>query len=162
LRVHRRRARGEGAVLLVGFDHGQLEPRIEVRRPQRRGHSAGAGPSAAGAAGRTTGQVAFLQGSTLYVTTAEGNTVKVTAPAGATVTKTVKASVGSIHPGETVVVTGAAGANGALSAESIRVGENVEAGGLSALLGAGGTSSKGAAGGAGGAGGGEPALFGKG
>ena len=56
------------------------------------------------------------------MTNAEGNTVKVTTSPASTVTKTVKADVKGIHPGETVLVTGAAGANGAISAESIRVG----------------------------------------
>ena len=70
----------------------------------------------------TAGTVAYLAGSTLYVTNSEGNTVKVTTSAGTSVTKTVKASVKDIHPGETVTVTGATGSNGALSAESISVG----------------------------------------
>ena len=56
------------------------------------------------------------------MTNAEGNTVKVTTSPATSVTKTVKADVKGIHPGETVLVTGAAGANGAISAESIRVG----------------------------------------
>jgi hypothetical protein len=56
------------------------------------------------------------------VTSTQGNTVKVTASAGAAVTKSVKTAVKSIHPGETVVVTGTTGAGGAISAESIRVG----------------------------------------
>ncbi len=59
---------------------------------------------------------------TLYVTNAEGNTVKVTTSAATSVTKTVKSSVKGIHPGETVTVTGATGAGGAVSAESISVG----------------------------------------
>jgi hypothetical protein len=93
------------------------------------------------------------------VTTAEGNTVKVTTSAGTAVTKTVKADVPGIHPGETVLVTGTPGANGAVSAESIRVGGGL-GGGLGALFG-------GPGGGAGrGAGGvkanSEPQLFGPG
>jgi hypothetical protein len=123
------------------------------------------GAAAAGGGGATSGQVSYVAGSTLYVTTAEGNTVKVTTSAGSTVTKTVKASVKGIHPGETVLVTGAAGANGAINAESIRVGAGA-GGGLGALLG--GTGGSGAGTGAGGSatgggstGNGEPALFGK-
>jgi hypothetical protein len=119
--------------------------------------TAGGGGSAGG--GSTAGQVAYIAGSTLYVTTAEGNTVKVTTSAGSTVTKTVKASVKGIHPGETVLVTGAAGSGGAINAESIRVGAGA-GGGLGALLG--GSSASGGAAGGGKAGGGEPALFGKG
>jgi hypothetical protein len=82
-------------------------------------------------AGATTGQVAYVSGSTLYVTNSEGNTVKVTAAPGVSVTKTVKGDVKGIHPGETVVVTGAAGANGTISAEAIRVGSS--GGGLAGL-----------------------------
>ena len=136
----------------------------------RAGSSGGGASGAAGAAsafaggagggGATAGSVAYLDGSTLYVTTAEGNTVKVTTSPATTVTKTVKAEVKGIHPGEAVTVTGATGSNGAVSAESIRVGAG---GGLGALFsgsgaggGAGAASSKGATG----TGGGEPALFG--
>jgi len=118
----------------------------------RAGSSGGGASGAAGAAsafaggagggGATAGSVAYLDGSTLYVTTAEGNTVKVTTSPATTVTKTVKAEVKGIHPGETVTVTGATGSNGAVSAESIRVGAG---GGLGALF-----SGSGAGGGAGG------------
>jgi hypothetical protein len=89
------------------------------------GASAAGGFAASGsrAGGSTTiGQVAYIDGDTLYVTDAEGNTVRVTTSPGAVVTKTVTADVKDVHPGETVVVTGAAGAHGAISAESIRVG----------------------------------------
>jgi hypothetical protein len=132
-------------------------------------------PAGAGSAGATAGQVAYIDGSTLYVTTVEGNTVKVlTSPASA-VTKTVKTNIKSIHPGETVLVTGSPGANGAVSAESIRVGiggGGIGGGGLAALFGGGGGArggggNSGAGGGGGGAGdrstgGGETTLFGKG
>jgi hypothetical protein len=127
-----------------------------------RGATGGGGAGGTGGGGATAGQVAYVSGSTLYVTTAEGNTVKVNTAAGSTVTKTVKATVKGIHPGETVLVTGAPDANGAVNAESIRVGAGA-GGGLSALLGG-----SGAGAGAGGAGktsggsGGEQALFGKG
>jgi hypothetical protein len=89
----------------------------------------------AGGAGATAGQVAYISGNTLYVTTAEGNTVKVTTSKGSTVTKTVKADISGIHPGETVLVTGAAGADGTISAESIRVSGSAGGSGLAALLG---------------------------
>jgi hypothetical protein len=84
--------------------------------------------STGGGGGATIGQVAFVSKGTLYVTTTEGDTVKVKAAAGASVTKTVKAKVASIHPGETVVVTGTTAASGAVSASAIRVGST--AGGL--------------------------------
>ena len=127
------------------------------------GSSGGAGTSGGGlpgggfggAAGATSGQVAYITGSTLYVTTAEGNTVKVATSAGSTVTKTVKASVSSIHPGETVVVTGTTGPGGAVTAESIRVG-SAGAGGRS-LFGGGASGA-----GTGSSTGTEQSLFGKG
>jgi hypothetical protein len=111
-----------------------------------------ASPFGAGGAGRPTlGTVAYLAGSTLYVTNSEGNTVKVTTSAGTSVNKTVKSSVKDIHPGETVTITGASAASGALSAESISVGST--GGGLAALFGGAGSRS-------GAKGGGEPSLFG--
>jgi hypothetical protein len=123
------------------------------------GAFAGGGAGPGGGASATVGQVAYVSGDTLYVTNTEGNTVKVTTSVASTVTKTVKADVKGIHPGETVIVTGSAGANGAIDAESVRVSEAGGGGGLGAALfgGRGGSSSRrGSARG----GGGEPALFG--
>jgi hypothetical protein len=125
------------------------------------------GGSSGGAGGGftrpTAGSVAYLDGSTLYVTNSEGNTVKVTTSAGTTVSKTVKSSVKSIHPGETVTITGESGSSGSLSAEQINVGSG---GGLAALFGGSGAGGGSGSGGGSGAGGhsagsdGEPALFG--
>ena len=123
------------------------------------GLSAGSG----GPGGATVGQVSFISSGTLYVTTAEGNTVKVTPSPGATITKTVKSDVKGIHPGETVLVTGAANATGAVSAESIRASASVAGGGgLGALLGGGGSGGGGAGGKSGSGAGGGPVLFGPG
>ncbi len=129
-----------------------------------RGVGGGGGSGGAGATGATAGQVAYVSGSTLYVTTAEGNTVKVTTSPASTITKTVKAEVKGIHPGETVLVTGTAGKNGAISAESIRAGAGgAGGGGLGALFGGSGAGGGGRGGTGGGSStGGEPALFGKG
>lgn len=158
----------------------------------RGGSSGGSGAGLLGGggagAGPTVGQVSYVSGHTLYVTTSEGNTIKVTTSAGSTVSKTVKSDVKGIHPGETVIVTGSPGANGAVSAEAIRVSEAGASGGLGALFGGGlrGAGGRGAGGGgsggnsSGGSGGnssgssgggssgggpssasGEPALFGK-
>ena len=97
-----------------------------------------AGAAAGGFGGATSGSVAYLAGSTLYVTTTEGNTVKITTSPATTVTKTVKSSVSTIRPGETVTATGATGASGAVAAESIRVGAGAGAGALFSGSGAGG------------------------
>jgi hypothetical protein len=135
-----------------------------VRRAGAGAGSAFGGASIAAGSGATVGQVAFIQGGTLYVTDAQGNTVKVRTSQASSVTKSVKSTVAGIHPGETVAVTGVPGANGEISAESIRVGEAF-GGGLAAFLGgsrSGGSGGSGAATSPGGGGGGEPALFGKG
>jgi hypothetical protein len=121
----------------------------------------GGGAGAAGGAGGarpTSGTVAYVSGQTLYVTTGE-STVQVKTSAATSVTKTVKSTVKSIHPGETVTVTGSKGTNGTLTAESIRVGSTGGLGGLFAGAGAGG---KGASGSSAGTGSGGPALFGGG
>jgi hypothetical protein len=97
------------------------------------------GSSAVGGFTRpTAGTVAYLAGSTLYVTNSEGNTVKVTTGAGTSVTKTVKSTLKGIHPGETVTIVGATGSSGAVSAESISVGSATS--GLAGLFGGGGSA----------------------
>jgi hypothetical protein len=125
------------------------------------GSGAGAGGlgafAGAGAGGATAGQVAYIQGDTLYVTDTQGNTVKVMTSPGSIVTKTVKSNVKDIHPGETVVVTGSSGPNGSVSAESIRVGGGAGGGGLGSLFGGAGSSKSSS-----GSSGGGPALFGPG
>ncbi|HXP28552.1 MAG TPA: hypothetical protein VN804_02255, partial [Solirubrobacteraceae bacterium] len=89
----------------------------------RASSAAGSGAGRIGATGGATiGQVAYVSKGALYLTTLEGNTVKVTAAPGATVTKSVATKAAGIHPGETVVVTGTPGANGAIAAQSIRAG----------------------------------------
>lgn len=190
--------KGEGGSASASSGSGGLASRLAALRSGGNGGGSGTTARAAGAAtlfgggasggggssGGTTptiGQVAFVHGHTLYVTDFEGNTIKITASAGASVTKTVKSSVKAIHPGETVIVTGASAGNGAVSAQSIRVSEAGAGGGLGAALfggggggglaGArgGGESTRGGGGGSGAAtgasgtgGGGEgPVLFGK-
>jgi hypothetical protein len=80
--------------------------------------------------------------------------VRVTTSAASTVSKTVKSEVKAIHPGETVILTGSRGTNGAVSAESIRAGEAGASAGLDALFGDNGGVRRGSSSG-------EPALFGK-
>jgi len=103
------------------------------------GAAGGSSSSGAGFTRPTAGTVAYLAGSTLYVTNSEGNTVKVNTSTGTTVTKTVSSELSGIHPGETVTVTGQTGSNGAVSAESISVGSS--GGGLAALFGGSSSSS---------------------
>ncbi len=112
--------------------------------------AAGAGGAGAGAGtGATVGEVANVDGKTLYVTDSQGNTVKVAVPTGLKVSKTVSTSAHNIHPGETVIVQGATNSDGSIEARSISIGS---AGGLGALFGA-----RGAGGGRAAAGGGSSA-----
>jgi len=121
------------------------------------GTSAGAAgfPGAGAAGGLTSGTVADVSGSTLYVTTSEGNTVKVSTSAGTSVSKSSKVEVDSIRPGESVTITGSTGSDGNVSAKSITVGSTTGSlfGGLGGS-GAGSTSSS--------TGAGSSALFGTG
>jgi len=123
--------------------------------------AAGGAAFGAGGAGATIGQVAFVEGSTLYVTDSAGNTVKVRTSAASTVTKTVSSSLHAIHPGEEVVITGPSGASGTVTAESIRVGATTAGGGLGGLFGAGAGAAT-ATGGSGASSSGGPSLFGGG
>jgi hypothetical protein len=122
--------------------------------------TSGSSSAAGGFQRPTAGTVAYLAGSTLYVTNAEGNTVKVTTSSATSVTKTVGASVKGIHPGETVTVTGVTGSGGTVSAESISVGSS--GGGLAALFGGSGARTGASGRGAGSSGSSEPSLFGSG
>ena len=147
-----------------GAAAGSITARIAALRGGAAGSSAARGSttSAGGAGGGftrpTSGQVAYLAGSTLYVTNAEGNTVKVATSPATSVTKSVKTTVKAIHPGETVSITGPAASDGTVTAESIGIGS--AGGGLAALFGGGrGERSSSATGGGGG---GTPSLFGSG
>jgi hypothetical protein len=167
-----------GVLLLVcGFIGGVLVEKSQTSSSSSTGTSSlasrftalrGAGGSTGGggfagrlgglAGGATIGEVSYISGSTLYVTNTEGNTVKVTTSPASSITKTVKADLHGIHPGETVVVRGAKGSDGAVSAESISVGAS-GGGGLASLFGgAGGRGTGSSTGGSVGSGG--PALFG--
>jgi hypothetical protein len=122
----------------------------------RSSSAAGAGSffGANGAGRPTAGTVAYMDGSTLYVTNSEGNTIKVKTSPATSVSKTVTSTVRAIHPGETVTITGSTGSSGAVTAESIGVG--AAGGGLAALFGGSKSSTESTHG----SGGETPALFG--
>jgi hypothetical protein len=155
--------KGESSTTSAGAGAGSLASRIAALRGAAggAGSTRGSGASSTGAAAGgfsrpTAGQVAYLSGTTLYVTNAEGNTIRVTTSPATAVTKSVKASVKGIHPGETVSVTGATASSGTVAAESISVGS--AGGGLAALFG--GARGERSSSGSGGGGGGTPSLFG--
>ena len=64
----------------------------------------------------------LIKGSTLYVTDASGNTVLVHTTAGSKVQKTVPGSVETVHPGDSVAVTGTKNSDGSYSARQITIG----------------------------------------
>ncbi len=141
-------AGGAGSAASVGTSAGGAGP------------SPGAGfGSPAGTA--TVGQVAFVHGSTLYVTNSAGNTVKVKTSSSSKVTKTVSGKVQSIRPGEQVVISGTSAADGTVTASSIRVGSDA-AGAVGGLVLPGGTGSKSSSGSSGTSSSSGPALFGSG
>jgi hypothetical protein len=82
----------------------------------------GAGGFGGVAGGGTTGTVTLIKGSTLYVTDSSGNTVLVHTTAGTRVSKTAAGTVKSIHPGDTVTVTGTPGSNGSTNARQVTIG----------------------------------------
>lgn len=108
----------------------------------RAGADGFAGTPGAGAPGggpAVIGQVTSLRGNTLYVVDQQGSTIKVKLVKGGSVTLTDKSSVSKVHPGDSVVVQGTRGRDGAVAASSIRstassVGGDV----LGGLLGGGG------------------------
>ncbi len=87
--------------------------------PANLGAAAG-GAGGFGSAG-TRGTVSYIQGTTLYVTTASGSVIKVRVPKGVSVDRTVKARVSGIRPGESVVVQGSIATNGTVKATSVTV-----------------------------------------
>jgi hypothetical protein len=81
----------------------------------------GGGAAAGGAAGRnaTTGTVKFVDGTTIYLTTANGDTVTVKTSGTTTVRVVQTGSAKDIPVGATVVVQGTADADGIITATQV-------------------------------------------
>jgi hypothetical protein len=86
------------------------------------GLGGGAGGFAGAGGSGTSGTVTLIKGSNLYVTDASGNTVIVKTTAGSTVKQTVSGTIKSVHPGDSVTVTGTQNADGSYSASGITIG----------------------------------------
>lgn len=84
---------------------------------------AGGGFAAGGFGGASssaaTGTVSVVDGKTLYILTTAGSLVKVTLGASTTVTRDATTQAGGLRPGDTVVVQGAIGKSGDVTATSI-------------------------------------------
>ena len=76
--------------------------------------SGGGGPG-----NSTMGTVATVAGGTLYVTDAQGNTVKVLTTGATKVTRTTESKTHDVHPGDSVVIQGAARKSGTVKAQSV-------------------------------------------
>ncbi|MGI8558541.1 MAG: hypothetical protein ACR2ND_09570 [Solirubrobacteraceae bacterium] len=107
-----------------------------------------------GSAGSLTlGQVASVDSSTLYVTTAQGGTVAVHTTPSSQVTRTVDSSARAVHPGEQVVIQGTKNADGSIQAATV-ASNATPAGALGSAAALGGTGGGGGRGGSGGGAGG--------
>ena len=69
--------------------------------------------------GASFGTVSSVNGNTIYVQTSTGNVIKVTLSSATKVTKSQGVSKKALRPGDTVVVAGVKGSNGAISATSV-------------------------------------------
>lgn len=121
------------------------------------GGSGGGADSGGSTSSSTTGEVANVKGSKLYVTAADGSTVEVVVGRNATVQRLAAADVGDVRPGDSVVVTGTTAGDGSVKANAVQAtasgvtllgGFGGRGGGLSAP-GAGAAAGSGTTGGAG-------------
>jgi hypothetical protein len=86
---------------------------------QAGGAATGSARAGGGSGGAIAGTVANVKGSTLYVTSADGTTVKVKTNDNSKVTRSASSGVGSVHPGDTVVIQGSTAASGTVTAAGI-------------------------------------------
>jgi hypothetical protein len=133
--------KGEGSGSSTGSLASALAGRggaaaASTSRGSRTGGSAGRFASLFGGGGTgssgTAGTVANISGDKVFITTAAGGTVEVVVPSVAKLTKSQSVGRSSIHPGDTVVVTGITASNGTVTASAI---SDAGAGGASAGLG---------------------------
>jgi len=85
-------------------------------------NTGGTGAGGGGAFGnRTTGTVKFVDGTNVYITDANGNVIKVATSPASSITKLDTGTTKDIAPGQTVSVSGPAGADGTVTATSLTV-----------------------------------------
>ncbi|HWE55652.1 MAG TPA: hypothetical protein VG435_09070 [Acidimicrobiales bacterium] len=109
----------------------------------------GAGGAGGAAGGVTAGTVIDVSGTTLEISDTSGNIVKVTVPSTATVTRTSKSALSGLQIGDTVIVSGATGAGGSVTATAVRAsaqGVSAGGGGFAGGGGAGGFTGRGTGG----------------
>lgn len=113
-----------------------LASRFAGARAGAGGGAGASGFSALGGGAVTTGTVIDVQGDVVDISDASGNIVKVRVGPSTTVTRTVKTAPSGLQVGDTVVVAGAAGSGGTVSATAVRASaQGVSAGGFGGLRG---------------------------
>jgi hypothetical protein len=120
--VQVQKGRGDGTSATTGPPGGTNLP----------GGGANAGGGGQGAATEvTTGTVASKRGGSLYIETSDGTTVRVKTGDETDVVRTAKGTVGSVHPGDTVVIQGSKADDGTVTASRVTAtADGVSAGGL--------------------------------
>ena len=106
------------------------------------GTGSGAGAGFGAGAGNTIGSVKLVDGASVYIQTTAGDVIKVTPGTGAPVLVSKAGTVADLKPGDTIIVQGAADADGSIAATSI-----TSTNGLSVRGAGGGAGNTGTAGG---------------
>jgi hypothetical protein len=75
-----------------------------------------------GRGGLTIGTIESIDGATLTLSTPDGQTITVDVPEGTSVTSSVEVSLGDLPVGSTVVIRGAKGEDGTITADSVSEG----------------------------------------
>jgi hypothetical protein len=83
------------------------------------GFTPGPGAAAGPGGGGSFGTIASVRGKAVYVTDSSGNTVKVRLSSATKITKSLGVSRSSLHPGDTVIIRGAANSSGTLVAATV-------------------------------------------
>jgi hypothetical protein len=86
------------------------------------GASATGAATAGGATAATVGRVTLIDGPNVYVTDATGTVIKIATTPQSQISVTSAGTVASIKPGDTVTATGPTGADGTVTATSLRDG----------------------------------------
>jgi Domain of unknown function (DUF5666) len=79
----------------------------------------GAGGFAGGGGNATIGSISSIKGNTIYVTETSGNTVKVKVSGATKISKSETVKPKKLYPGDQVVIAGAKGSSGTISATSV-------------------------------------------
>lgn len=100
-----------------GASAASIVAAIAARTGASAGRTSGSG---SGAAAGISGTIKLVDGSNVYVAEADGTVVKVSTNGGTTISVTDPGTVATLHPGDTVTVSGPTGSDGTISATSLR------------------------------------------